>query len=105
MVPWQSAVVLLQMAPSARMGDRVADPTASIVLAQGVAELRQGVGPLARPAELADALLRFRPRRREEAVTMLESLVAEPPRTAFTLQDGHTLTDAGRLLTRARKRR
>jgi tetratricopeptide (TPR) repeat protein len=47
---------------------------------------------------LADALLRFRPRRRDTAVAMLEALIAERPRPEAILQDERTLTDARRLL-------
>ena len=51
---------------------------------------------------LADALLRFRPRREREATAMLEALIAEPPRPGSEIQDLSTLTDARELLQRAR---
>jgi len=50
---------------------------------------------------LADALLRFRPRRRAEAMAMLEELIAELPRPAFILQDLSILADARQILARA----
>ena len=50
---------------------------------------------------LADALLRFRPPRRREAVTMLEKLIAEPPRPESVIQDRKTLADARQLLAGA----
>ncbi len=47
---------------------------------------------------LPDALLRFRPRRRDEAVAMIEALIAELPRPGFELHDQKTLADARQLL-------
>jgi tetratricopeptide (TPR) repeat protein len=47
---------------------------------------------------LADALLRFRPRRRHEALAMLERLVAELPRAGSALEDGAILADARGIL-------
>jgi hypothetical protein len=49
---------------------------------------------------LADALLRFRPQRRDEAVAMLEALIVEQPRPGFILQDRRTLADARQVLAR-----
>ena len=49
---------------------------------------------------LADALLRFRPRRRDEAVAMLEALIADLPRPGFVVNDHRTLTDARQVLAR-----
>ena len=50
---------------------------------------------------LADALLRFRPRRRAEALALLEALVAEPPRPASLLEDERTLREARQVLAGA----
>ena len=52
---------------------------------------------------LADALLRFQPRRRAEAVAMIETLIAELPRTDSILEDESILADARRVLARAAK--
>jgi tetratricopeptide (TPR) repeat protein len=51
---------------------------------------------------LADALLRFRPARRAEAVTVLEELLAAPPRPGLAFHDESTKADARRLLAQAR---
>jgi hypothetical protein len=53
---------------------------------------------------LAEALLRFRPRRRAEALALLEILAGEEARPDRPLEDGHTLSEARRLLDRARAR-
>ena len=50
---------------------------------------------------LADALLRFEPRRRQEALAMIESLIAKLSRPDLTLQDRRTLADARQILARA----
>ena len=50
---------------------------------------------------LADALLRFQPRRRTDAIETLETLIAELSRPGLTLQDRQTLADARRLLADA----
>jgi len=47
---------------------------------------------------MADALLRFRPRRRDEAAAMVEALIADLPRPGKILEDEKTLADARRLL-------
>ena len=49
---------------------------------------------------LADALLRFRPRRRDEAMAMIEALIAELPRPGFSVHDQKTVADARQLLAR-----
>lgn len=71
---------------------------------QAVASLERAV-ELA-PAEplnrlfLADALLRFRPSRRQEALAMIEAVAAQPPRPGALLQDRSTRADALRILER-----
>ncbi len=52
---------------------------------------------------MADALLRFRPRRRDEAVAMVEALIADLPRPGKILEDRKTLADARRLLAETRR--
>ncbi len=47
---------------------------------------------------LADALLRFRPGRRAEALSILEALVASPPRSGHLLEDERARRDAHELL-------
>ncbi len=53
---------------------------------------------------LADALLRFRPAARGEALALLDGLLAEPPRPATLLEDEAVLLDARAVLATARGR-
>jgi tetratricopeptide (TPR) repeat protein len=51
---------------------------------------------------MADALLRFRPKREDEAIALLEALATGQPRADSILEDEHTLSEARRLLDEAR---
>ncbi|MFQ5349408.1 MAG: hypothetical protein ACE5EG_03070, partial [Thermoanaerobaculia bacterium] len=51
---------------------------------------------------LADALRRFRPQRRGEAMALIEALIAGLPRPSFALEDETTLAEARRLLEQLR---
>ena len=49
---------------------------------------------------LAESLLRYRPRRRDEAIALLERLLAEPPRPGWLMEDEAALEDVRMTLTR-----